>query len=436
MIGVTGMAAIESPFLIYRRFAEYYLRKLRAPALALSTKHDSSFGEALNLFDQDLAQIRQAHAWLSACAPENSELARIALIYAQIDNRLLALRLSSDEQMTWFKTGLDAARQIQDAAAVRLSLYRVATIYNDTGRYDQSLPYLQELLSVSQATQANRDEAKAWLGFGSVAYHRGQQAEAQQAFETGVALLKATDDKSDVYGLLVANLAMTYSAQGQHELARSLLQEPVAIFRAEKDFFQLCTALNNLGNEYNLLGQYAEALAAFEEGLQIARAIGHDDTAGYLLGNIGLVNFSLGQIDAARTYLEESIAAFRTQDDLFGILVMSAFLFHVNMTPATLNASYRQLCDLIRVAYDNQMIGIVLALLTGVAKWHFLAGDPARCLGLLDFVTAQPELDHEWLQFTDRLRRQVTYVYPDISAVTLLDQSLPQLVADSIAACE
>src|SRR3954470_5964073 len=105
---------MDSPFTIYYRFVEYYLRKLRVTESALKARQDHSFGEALSLFDEDLGQIKQAQAWLTACAPEDMELSQIALNYARIDNRLLALRFSNDELVIWYNTGLHAARQLND----------------------------------------------------------------------------------------------------------------------------------------------------------------------------------------------------------------------------------------------------------------------------------------------------------------------------------
>src|SRR6266581_2947482 len=213
-LNIIGVATVESPYSIYYRFVQYYLRKLRATEAALKTRQDDSFGEALNLLDEDLAQIKQAQIWLNACAPDDIELSRTAIIYTGIDHRLLALRLSNDELMAWFNTGLNAARQLDDIPTAMRFLYRVSSVYIDTGRYDRSTPYLQALLTLSRATEAHRDEAKAWLGLGNIAYHRGRQAEAQQAFEKGVALMKRIGDRSDVFGLLMVNLATTYSAQG------------------------------------------------------------------------------------------------------------------------------------------------------------------------------------------------------------------------------
>src|SRR5258706_2891723 len=134
--------------------------------------------------------------WLSPCARQDIDPARTAIKYTGIDARLLALGLSNDELMAWFDTGLNAARRLDDKPTAMRFLYRVSSVYIDTGRYDRSAPLLQELLSIAQATGAHRDEAKAWLGLGNIAYHRGRQTEAQQAFEKGVALLKMIGDRS------------------------------------------------------------------------------------------------------------------------------------------------------------------------------------------------------------------------------------------------
>lgn len=421
---------MESPYSIYLRFAQYYLQKLRATEVVFRTGQVDAIVEALTLLDADLAQIRQAQACLSSYAIEDIELTQVCLLYTAIDNRLLTLRFSNDERIAWYSTALNAARQAKDEAAVRLCLYGVATGYVGSGRYDLSVPYLQELLTLAQSTQAKRDEAKAWLELGIIAYHRGSQSEAQDALETAITLLNETGDRSDALGVSLLSLAAVYSAQGQHELSLKSLQPAIVLFRQNVDPYHLCTALSNFGSEYHALGNYSEALAALEEGLVLAKRLGNDDTLGYLLANLGLVMLSMGQQNRAQRYLEESIAILRTIGNLHAVIAISGFLFHASMNIDNLEPSRNQLCDLISQAHKLKMVGNVLALLTAFAKWYLLAGQPVRCIELLNFVTPRPELDSEWLPFIARISEGVAIAYPGLTVTTLSDQSLNQIIAE------
>jgi tetratricopeptide (TPR) repeat protein len=426
---------MDTPTLICQRFAQYYLYKLQSAADDFLTGQEEIVVGALTRLDADLAQIKQAQALLSSYAAHDIELAQTCLDYSGITNLLLSLTLSVDEQIAWCSAALSAARLIDDQARVRTLLFRLGNLYVDSGRFDQGTPYLQELLTLAQAAQASRDEAKAWMGFADIAYHRGNHAEAQQLFETAYALLKALNDRSDVLGVLLLNLSSVYAAQGQHELSLQTVQETAEFLREKKDLYHLCNALNNMGSEYHALGRYAEASAALDEGIQLARQLGDEDTLGYLLANLGLVSLSMGNRERAQPYLEESVSILRAHDNAFAALAISGFLFHASMTVDNLDSSYQQLCDLIAEAVTLKMAGNVLSLLTAVARWYFLADQPVRCLELLDFVAPRPELDSEWLPFISRLRDEVAAVHPGLahSTATLPARSLEQILAEILA---
>jgi tetratricopeptide (TPR) repeat protein len=427
------MATVAVPYSIHGRFAGYYLNLLNTLASKLDTKNDTSFIEAISLLDEDLDQIRQAIRWLSTLASENSELARIALNFLKVNTRLFMLRLTSDELVMCTKTALEAARQFQDEETVRQCLYQLAMVYRDTGHYDESVAYSQELLASSQKGGDSRSEAKAWFILGTIDTVRSRPIQARQELENGIALLKAIGDRSEIYGQLIGSLANTYSSEGKHEIAVPLAQEALVLFREQGDLFRICYCLNNLGDDYAGLGQYSEALAAFEEGVQIARSINHNDSLALLLGNTGYISLKLGYIETAETYLEESIMVCKTMNKVVGQLLFSAILFHIRLTAQNLNETYNLLCGLMIEASELEIISVVLLLLTAFAKWFLLAGDPARSLQLLDFVTTRPELQHEGVYFAERVRHEIAASYPDLQPATPLDQSLEDIVANILS---
>lgn len=424
------MASVEAPYSIHQRFGRYYLDRLNTLAAKLTTKNDTSYMEAITLLDEDFGQIRQAIGWLNTLASEDSDLSLIALNFLKVNIRLLKLRLTNDELVTCIQTALEAARQFQDEAMVRQCLYQLASIYSDIGRYDDGLAYSQELLVSSQKSADIRNEAKALGLIGTIDFYQGRLADARQKLEKCLALLKEIGDRSDVYGIFIGDLASTYSAERKHEIAIPLAQEALDLFREQRDLYRLGRALNNLGDDYVGLGRYSEALTAYEEGIQITRSIGHNGSLGFLLGNTGYIHLKLGHLDTARTFLEESITLLRSQDNHIAQFAFSAILFHINMTVENLSESNSELCGLIAWASERNIVSLVLLLLTVVARYYLLAGDPVHSLQLLDFLSTRPELEHECVYLIERVRGQVADVYPDLQSTVPLEQPLDDIVAN------
>jgi tetratricopeptide (TPR) repeat protein/transcriptional regulator with XRE-family HTH domain len=68
---------------------------------------------------------------------------------------------------------------------------------------------------------------------------------------------------------------------------------------------------NGIGNGYIYLGNYSEAIQAYENSLKIAREIGDQQSKGRILGNLGLTYESLGQYKRAIDFYQQSLAIAR-----------------------------------------------------------------------------------------------------------------------------
>jgi len=386
--------------------------------------------EALAIIDEDLTQIKQAHQWILYCASEDAEIAQYSLAFAGIDGRMLRIRLSSAERIQWFNTALTVARQIEDEGAVIVNLYRLSNLMVDAGKYEEGAAYLQESLTLAQQTHSKRDEAKAWIGLGGIAYHRGNQDEAEHCYQAGIEILKEMGSERELLGVGYRGLASIYSARGDHQRSLEALVPIVALFRETKDLFQLCNALNNLGSEHNSLGNYEDALDALDEGQRVAKQIGDNDTLGYILANLGLTNLYLGQPERAQQPLQESVTLLQAEGNIHAVIAISGFLYYASMTADNLEASYHQLRDLLAQASKSKMIGNVLALIIVFARWYALSNQSERCVELLNLAAPRPELDSEWSWFVDDIRKRLSTAYPGLNMDRAASQSLEAIVAE------
>jgi CHAT domain-containing protein/Tfp pilus assembly protein PilF len=82
--------------------------------------------------------------------------------------------------------------------------------------------------------------------------------------------------------------------------------------------FQRALELNHIGLQLWRNGQLQEALATFDEALQIAQEQGEISTAGTILGNMGVINYNQGQYEQALENFGRSLAIKTEVGDLYG----------------------------------------------------------------------------------------------------------------------
>jgi predicted ATPase/DNA-binding SARP family transcriptional activator len=99
--------------------------------------------------------------------------------------------------------------------------------------------------------------------------------------------------------------------QGDNAVARSRLEESVAILRELDDKHDLATALHFLGHATLDLGDHTWARTYFEESLELYREVADARLSQTLIGDLGLVAYHQGDYSAARTFFEEGLARLR-----------------------------------------------------------------------------------------------------------------------------
>jgi tetratricopeptide (TPR) repeat protein/DNA polymerase III delta prime subunit len=127
-------------------------------------------------------------------------------------------------------------------------------------------------------------------------------------------------------------------------------------------------------------GQFAEALAEFEQGVELARELGDGQALGGLLINLGIVNWEHGRLTAAAEALRESV-------QILGEIPPALFNLsgiHMDLGPLDLAMSYAR--DVARLSAE-QGIPVGEAFAIGhLADGHLLAGEAERAAEQLDVL--------------------------------------------------
>jgi tetratricopeptide (TPR) repeat protein len=109
------------------------------------------------------------------------------------------------------------------------------------------------------------------------------------------------------YTASLTSLGNAYSSLGQSQQAIAFYQQSLEIEQAISDKKGEANSLSNLGNAYNFLGQYQQAMTFFQQSLEIQQAIGDKKGEANSLGNLGNAYNFLGQYQQAITFLQQSL---------------------------------------------------------------------------------------------------------------------------------
>jgi tetratricopeptide (TPR) repeat protein len=145
---------------------------------------------------------------------------------------------------------------------------------------------------------------------GARAYDRAAFHEAMAAFEQALQALARLPKHSDTRGLaldLRLALANPLSALGENERRLSLLGEAEALARALDDRARLGQVLARMAQALRLTGDYNGAVAAGQQALMLAEALGNSAAQQQASLNLGQACYAIGNFDRAAELLRWNV---------------------------------------------------------------------------------------------------------------------------------
>ncbi|QFZ13253.1 tetratricopeptide repeat protein [Anabaena sp. YBS01] len=118
------------------------------------------------------------------------------------------------------------------------------------------------------------------------------------------------------YRATLTSLGNAYNSLGYYPQAIFFFQQSLTVSRQVGDLFWENASLTGLGNAYILQGQYHSAIEFYEQSLTISREISdHKTTEGKSLANLGNIYLCLKQYQAAIEFYKKSWEIFRKIGD-------------------------------------------------------------------------------------------------------------------------
>lgn len=174
-----------------------------------------------------------------------------------------------------------------------------------------------------------------------------------------------------VFAQAMVRCGRLYHLLGQYDRARDLIDEGLALFKAQNDRQGEAISLNYLGKIAYRLGDYIESIKYCQESLTICREIDYRWGIVSALETLGGSTESMGEYNGARRYLEEGLKICRQINDRRGIAALLNGLGHVEWRLGNLDETSklcRESLEIYREIGDRRGMSLAFKNLGNVAS--------------------------------------------------------------------
>jgi len=175
-------------------------------------------------------------------------------------------------------------------------------------RRDDQADVLREMLRLAEALDDAERRARTRHRRGWLEVLSGKPRQALSHLDQAIALSRTAGDR-DVLADCLTSVARAWWRIGDTSRCQVAVEEAQALFRETGNREGQSRALNMLGNLHlGLTGNYARALACFEENRRVDQELGHAYPEACAQGNIGITYALLGQYQSSQEVLAEAYA--------------------------------------------------------------------------------------------------------------------------------
>jgi len=203
---------------------------------------------------------------------------------------------------------LNAAQKLNNRPLAANSLIDLAYTLLARGDYAETRAYLLQALDLARQEKSPRLEARAHLALGSLGTQDGSFDEAVSHLDSALKFYQPAGYRTETSNALIL-LGRAYRDKGEYAVAMKAFSEQLQLAKQSGDPARLAATHSSIGV---LLGDnqelYAEALPYFEESYRINKSIGARVSMGWDQVNRAAALSALGRFDEARAALDEAYA--------------------------------------------------------------------------------------------------------------------------------
>jgi len=206
------------------------------------------------------------------------------------------------EQMEQLKDGLDEARAQGDQTTEATALYQIGRIYFQDQANDAARDYWEQCETVCRESGQSRELVQVLLDLGDLDLRQADPARAEVRFQEALAIQSA-EDLPRQRAPILDRLGRVALEKGRSEQALAIFQEALDLCREHGDRIGSLYFLEQIIPVYKHLGQVDHVEPAYRDMITLAEKLG--DRERMCLGLVGLADLyqRIGQPQEAIPYL-------------------------------------------------------------------------------------------------------------------------------------
>jgi serine phosphatase RsbU (regulator of sigma subunit)/Tfp pilus assembly protein PilF len=186
---------------------------------------------------------------------------------------------------------------------------------------DLGKKYLDEAYAISKDFAFEKGEATCLIGYGLVAYYKGELKEAERNYTEAIRLANKINNLK-LLGRAYQNMGLVYDDRSDFDKATSYYFMALDIFEKLHDENNAAHALNNIGIVYESQNKLDLSLDYHRRSLAKERIVGDKGGIASSLTNIGLIMKKRGNMDSSMYYYSESLKLREELEDNKGIALV------------------------------------------------------------------------------------------------------------------
>lgn len=207
-----------------------------------------------------------------------------------------------DEALRASREALELTEALNYSAGRAAALQALGRAYAHQGRTEEAIGTIQKALALFQQIGNRTEAARTHNWIGVVYMERGQVDRAIHAFRTA---LQEVAHISDVQrSIILSNLGECYQYLFDFEQALAYHREALALIRQTKFTTPQDDFMRNLGVDLVRIGQIEEGIAHLHDALRLTGATGSQDIHMQVLDSLAVAELERDRPDAAMQYAQ------------------------------------------------------------------------------------------------------------------------------------